>query len=96
MKRPRAIIRGFSSIRRVPPCLLVIAFCVLSGCADNKTGSGSRKSATDRQADALSDPFSYGPQDNQSGTNMPTVSGGKTPEQERKGLRRDLERFLNP
>jgi hypothetical protein len=79
---------------------------VVCGCADTKkppTATDRRPSASERQDQALLDPFGYGPQDEPSSaapapasSDMPTVSGGKTGEFDRKAFQRDLDRVLNP
>jgi hypothetical protein len=67
--------------------MLVPIFC--GGCL---TDERSMDQTRQRQQDALNDPFNYNPQV------MPTTKGTKTKSQvsDTDGLKRDLEKVLNP
>ena len=78
-----------------PGPIAVLACLLAGGCADT-TGPTSRPmSATERQDQALRDPFGYGPKEG-SDSNMPNVTGGGTKDFDRKGFDRDVDRVLNP
>jgi hypothetical protein len=66
------------------------------GCADKSKQANRPMSAAERQDEAMRDPFNYGPQPNKSGSDMPTVTGGKIGEFNRKAFDRDVDRVLNP
>jgi hypothetical protein len=71
--------------------------CVLClSCADKSNPTSRSLSARERQDQALRDPFGYGPQPGNPGSDVPTVSGGKINEFNRKEFNQDVDRVLNP
>ncbi|MGH7176456.1 MAG: hypothetical protein ACREJC_03660 [Tepidisphaeraceae bacterium] len=69
----------------------VIGFLALfAGCADSGSASQSQ-SVKQRQAEALRDPFSYGPDDEKR-----DLSGGDINQLDKKALRRDVDSVMNP
>ena len=85
-------LRAFVPVR--PIAMLACILCV--SCADKSNPTTRPLSARERQDQALRDPFSYGPQPNKQGTDMPSVSGGGIGEFNRKEFDRDVNRVLNP
>ena len=85
------------SIYRATLCLLPFTFFLLCSCADtNHQQPTSRPSSpSERQDQALRDPFGYGPKDRFT-DDMPTVTGGQTSESNKKAFKRDVERVFNP
>jgi len=75
------------------------AFFLLTSCADTNRQPTSRpSSASDRQDQALRDPFNYGPKEKNKyiDDDMPSVTGGSTGHFDKKAFNRDVDRVLNP
>jgi hypothetical protein len=67
-----------------------ILCCTLAlGCADTKGPTSRPLSMKERQDAALKDPFGYDP-------DMSSVSGGKSGEFDKQGLKRDIDRVFGP
>ena len=75
-----------------PLIAIVFGFSLLSGCADSST---TKRSARERQEDALNDPFNYGPQQGKS-SDVPSVLGDKDSKFDKKSFDRDMNRVFNP
>jgi hypothetical protein len=72
--------------------LALAAMCAsLTACADKNHPTSQPASARERQERALRDPYGY-----DRAEEMPSVSGGGTREFDRKGFKRDVDRFWNP
>lgn len=70
------------------------AFLLFSGCADTKGPTSRPMTAQQRQDAAMRDPFGYGPKQDGSGSDIPSVSGGGVGDFDRKSFDRDLGKML--
>jgi hypothetical protein len=85
-------LRAFVSLG--PIAALMCILCV--SCVDKSNSTTRPLTARERQDQALRDPFGYGPQPTNRSTDMPTVTGGKMGEFNRKEFDRDVDRVFNP
>lgn len=84
----RAIGRGLGPIALLA-CILAV------GCADTKGPTSRPMSFTEKQDEALKDPFGYGPKAG-SGSDFPSVTGGGMGDFDKKSFNRDVDRVVNP
>jgi hypothetical protein len=78
--------------RRVRYVVVALVICTAAGaCADKNQPTSRPATARERQERALRDPFEVGRDED-----MPSVSGGGTRDFDRKGFKRDVDRFWNP
>jgi hypothetical protein len=73
------------------PCVFLLSFSLylLCGCADKKSATTRPLTMRERQDAQMNDPFGYK-------DDVPTVTGGKTGEFDKKSFDRDMDRVFNP
>jgi len=80
---------GWRMVRYVLPVIMTCALA--AACADKKKPTSRPATVKERQDQALREPFEYGPD-----PDMPDVTGGDTGQLDKKGVKRDWDRFWNP
>jgi len=78
--------------RRAPTMLCLLAGLLAGGCQADP----DEKTATQRQDDAIADPFGFGPKIEQDPNQRSPISGGGISEFDREGFKRDMKSVFDP
>lgn len=72
-------------------------FCLLAaGLAGGCQADPNEKTASQRQDDAIADPFGFGPKIEQNANQRSPISGGGISEFDREGFKRDMKTVFDP